>query len=513
MNNSVYKTILISKNGFPVPVFSNGHTMHSRYNPVKEAEQTAALLKGNCNFFLIAGIGGAYLINAIRKLYPESIILAAENSNEDIEFLKQIPSFLKMKDDKKIIIFAVENTAQTLLHYYLPSAYGSFQIVEQKSWTIENPSGIAEFRKQVDCASKIISADFSVQAHFGKIWQRNILTNLKKISSPSKFVFPVNKTALVAAAGPSLDSTVSYIINHRDSLYIIATDTAFCSFSKRGIYCDAVISIDGQEISHNHFFPLASFSQLNTLFIFDLCANPAAVRTIQKKGYNILFIHTGHPLSQYISKYSEQSGNGSFLYLETGTGTVTIAATDFAIKAGFSRIIAAGADFSYLNGKSYMKGTYLDALYNKVSNRLYPCETIFDKLLFRTPLIHYKNSNSRVTTTVLESYNASFKNWLTSNNIFMQEKGFLKFCHTEMKKKPFVSSVRSFDFSSFLRYMQADISTVDFTSLLPGNLPPVLLSLLPAAAYFRTISAEKNSDFKFLINLAYSEILRYTRTI
>ncbi|MFA6855684.1 MAG: 6-hydroxymethylpterin diphosphokinase MptE-like protein [Treponema sp.] len=512
MNNSVYKTILISKNGYPVPVFSNGHTMHSRYDPVKEAEQTASLLNSNCKFFLIAGIGGAYLINAVRQLYPESIILAAENSYEDIEFLKQIPSFLKLNDDKKIIIFPVENTAQTLIRYYLPGAYGSLQIVEQKSWTLENPSGIAEFRKQVDRASKIISSDFSVQAHFGKIWQRNIITNLKKISPPAKIVFPVNKTALVAAAGPSLDSTVSYIINNRDSLYIIATDTAFGSFSKRGIRCDAVISIDGQEISHNHFFSRGSFSP-NMLFIFDLCANPAAVRTIQEKGCNVLFVNTGHPLSQYISKYSEQSGTGTFLHLDSGAGTVTIAAADFAKKAGFSRIIAAGADFSYLNGKAYMKGTYLDVLYNKISNRLHPSETIFDKLLFRTPLILYKNYSRRVTTSVLESYDAAFKNWLNFNNISMEEKKSLKFCCTEMGKKSFVSSVKSFDFSSFLRYMQTDISAVDFTSLLPGNLPPVLLSLLPAAAYFRATSAEKNSDFKSLINLAYSEILRYTRTI
>ncbi|MCK9169015.1 MAG: DUF115 domain-containing protein [Treponema sp.] len=511
MNNSVYKTILISKNGFPVPVFSNGHTMHSRYDPVKEAEKTVSLLKGDCNFFLVAGIGGAYLINAIRKIYPGSIILAAENSYEDIDFLKQIPSFLKIENDKKIIIFPVDHTAQMLLHYYLPAIYGSLQIIEQTSWIIENTPGIEEFRKEVASASKIISADFSVQVHFGKIWQRNILSNLKELYPLEKISFPVNKTALIAAAGPSLDSNISYIINNRDSLYIIATDTSFSSLSKRGISCDAVISIDGQEISHNHFFLYNNISS-NTLFIFDLCANSSAVRTIHKKGFKILFVHTGHPLAQYISEYSKLSGNGSFLRLDSGTGTVTIAATDFAVKAGFSHIIVAGADFSYLHGKSYMKGTYLDILYNKESNRLCTGETIFDKLFFRVPLIQYKNLRGRVTTQILESYNTSFKNWLTLNNMCMKEKKFLKFCHTDKKNKFLISSMKTFDINSFVRYMQADIYNVDFTSLLPDTLPPVLLSMLPAAAYFRANTADKVS-IKTLINLAYSQILRYTQSL
>lgn len=507
MGKTLYRSILISKSGFPVPVFPDGHTMHSRYDPLREAEKTAALLKDG-GFFLVAGIGGAYLIKTLRMLHPESVILAAENSFEDIEFLKQIPTFSEITADKKIIIFTVENTAQMFLRYYLPCVYGSMQIVEHQSWAVENVSGIAEFRKQVDEASRLISADFSVQAHFGRIWQRNICVNLNNYCPPDVIRFPVNKTALIAAAGPSLDSAVSYITDNRDSLYVVATDTAFGSFVKRGIRCDAVVSIDGQEISHNHFMELGG-DVSGTLFIFDLCANPAAVRAVRKRGCGVLFVHTGHPLSLYASQYSEQSGNGSFTQLDSGAGTVTIAAADFAVKAGFSNIVAAGADFSYLNGKSYMKGTYLDALYNKESSRISPCETTFDKLLFRTPLIPYKDETGRYTTAVLQSYDAAFENWAASNNMRKDEKDFLKFCRTEHPKSSSVSSVKSFDISSFTKRLQTDFSSVDFSSLLPGKFPPVLLSLIPAAASFRINASKGDSDFESLANLAYSEILRY----
>jgi hypothetical protein len=509
MSSAVYQSVLISKNGFPVPVFFNGHSMHSRYDPVREGEKTASLIKGGCNFFLIAGVGGAYFINSLRRLYPESIILAAENSCEDIKFLRQIPSFREAEKDTKIVIFPVEETTHMLLRYYLPCVYGSLQIIEHQSWAAENTAGIAEFRKQVDEASKIISADFSVQVHFGRIWQRNILMNLKNFSPAEDIRFPVNKTALIAAAGPSLDMTASYITGHRSSLYIIATDTAFSSFIQRDIHCDAVVSIDGQFVSHNHFLELTKVSS-DTLFIFDLCANPAAVRAVQKKGCTVLFIHTGHPLSQYASQYATHAGNNSFMQLESGSGTVTIAAADFAVQAGFSHIITAGADFSYLNGKAYMKGTYLDMLYNKESSRVCTSETTFDRLLFRTPLIPYGNSKKRFTTTVLESYNTTFEQWLAFNKIKKEEKQFLKFYSIESKKYASVYSVKSFDFSSFIKYMQTDFSEVDFSSLLPGRFPPVILSLLPAAAYFKAGKPEYYRNFKFFINLAYSEILRYT---
>ncbi|HAH63698.1 MAG TPA: hypothetical protein DCL73_16555 [Treponema sp.] len=507
MSKTLYTSVLISKSGLPVPVFSDGHTMHSRYDPVREADKTASLMKDG-SFFLVAGIGGAYLIQAVRRLHPESVILAAENSRKDIEFLKRIPSFLDISADKKIIIFPVENTARMLLRYYLPCVYGSLGIVEHQSWAAENVSGIVEFRKQVDEASRIISADFSVQAHFGRIWQRNICMNLKNYCPPVDISFPLNKTALIAAAGPSLDSTVSYITGNRDSLYVVATDTAFGSFVKRGIHFDAVVSIDGQEISHNHFMELDD-TVSGTLFVFDLCANPAAVRAVRKRGCGILFVHTGHPLSQYASQYSERLGNGAFMQLDSGAGTVTIAAADFAAKAGFSNIAAAGADFSYLNGKSYMKGTYLDALYNTESCRIFPCETAFDRLLFRTQLIPYKDYAGRFTTAVLQSYDAAFENWADSNNLRKDERDFLKFCRTEHPESSPVSSAKSFDISSFTKQLKSDFSSVDFSSLLPGEFPPVLLSLIPAAASFRINAPEKDSNFEALANLAYSEILRY----
>jgi Uncharacterized protein conserved in bacteria len=510
MNDTIYGSVLISKNGFPVPVFNNGHAVHSRYDPVKEAEQTVSRILTDSGLFLVAGIGGGYLLRALRKRYPDSLILAAEQSAADIDFLMRIPLFRECSEDRRIIMFPVLQTDEMLLRFYLPGVYGSLEIIELQSWAVENPDGAALFRRRTAAAAKRISADYSVQAHFGRIWQRNIIMNLKDAGEPERVRFPVNKTALVAAAGPSLDATAAYIERNRASLYVIATDTAYGSFCRRGIVCDAVVSIDGQEISHNHFTAPGGLSS-ETLFVFDLCANPASVRAVRKRGCRIVFIHTGHPLSQYASRAA-----ACFLtQLDAGSGTVTIAASDFALKAGFSRITVAGADFSYMNGKAYMKGTYLDTLYNKESTRLSPAETVFDKLLFRTPLLHPDDTNGTYTTEVLASYRDAFERWAASRGLCVENRDLLRICHTDhtgsgaVSPLPVLSSGQNM-FPAFTKKLAEDFSSVDFGSLLPGAFPPVLLALLPGAS-----SCRCGSDRSFIrrANIAYSEILRYTQKI
>ena len=49
----------------------------------------------------------------------------------------------------------------------------------QDSWIQENKENIPQIKNDLSLALKKISADFSVQSHFGKIWQHNIFSNLK----------------------------------------------------------------------------------------------------------------------------------------------------------------------------------------------------------------------------------------------------------------------------------------------------------------------------------------------
>ena len=126
---------------------------------------------------------------------------------------------------------------------------------------------------------------------------------------------------------------------------------------------DAVVSIDGQNISYAHFLHQAQKNK--TVFAFDLCANSIPAKKISVQKNKILFFESGHPLSVLASRF-----NGTnFIHLNSGSGTVTIAATDLVFFLGFEKIEFFGADFAYLNGKPYAKGTYLDDIFYKKQNK------------------------------------------------------------------------------------------------------------------------------------------------
>ena len=68
---------------------------------------------------------------------------------------------------------------EILLQNYFPAKYGDLQIIEQKPWIIENQKKLTEIKEVIQKTLGIISADYSVQAHFGKIWTSNILNNFQ----------------------------------------------------------------------------------------------------------------------------------------------------------------------------------------------------------------------------------------------------------------------------------------------------------------------------------------------
>ena len=83
--------------------------------------------------------------------------------------------------------------------------------------------------------------------------------------------------------------------------------------------------------------------------------------------FNFKFFYS--PISSTIDSF--------FPNLFSGAGTVTIAATDFAFHCGFKNIQVFGADFSYQNGKTYAKGTYLDVLYHKDENKILNADFLY----------------------------------------------------------------------------------------------------------------------------------------
>lgn len=491
-NQSIYTQIITSRDGFQLPV-KDSITFHSKYSPVREAENFAAQFEEK-GFFVILGLCGGYHIASLLKKFPDSKIIAVEQNQDDINFLMQIQCNKELKSSSSVIFSTMAELKEKLISNYLPAIHGNLYAKALRQWELCFPEAAQTIKEIINSSIKIISADFSVQKHFGKIWQRNILSNLSLCNSAKSFQdftkdFDASKTAAIIAAGPTLNDSVKKLKAFREKFFIISTDTAYGSLEKNEIIPDIVISIDGQLVSHSHFM---AKSNSKTKFVFDLCSNPAAVRKIINENRSFIFSENGHPLSFYASHFENRT---NFIHLNTGSGTVTMAAISLAVQTGFRKLELFGADFSYINGQPYAKGTYLDSNFRINESRLKPAEMKFINLMFRTPVT--KLNENTVTTEILNSYRESLSDYLRENFIKYNSEGSLEVPETIKKYLPdSIFNIKSFT-ETYRKELNDCFNSKDFS----GN-NRVFQTLLPLAA------ALDSSPF-----LAYHKTLSYTYII
>ena len=500
----IYKAFEEAKNGTCIPVFLSGRSMESRYNPQRDAENLLATIDpSDCQFFLVLGLGSGLFIELLSQKYQDAKILVLELYDEDLEFLSQQERIQKLKNNPSITLVSLENIEEELIKNYLPAKYGNLKIIEQRGWINENQDKLEIINSRLKKTLGIISADYSVQAHFGKIWTSNILNNSifaqgKKLSSLNDFSEELNKTAVIVAAGPSLDRTIKLLSNknQRENYFIFATDTAGQALVKKGIIPELIVSIDGQTVSHNHFMNsglLSNTDGSSPLFAFDLSSNSSAARYVYESGHKLMFFTSGHPLAAAINV-----SNGNVLpQFFSGAGTVTITALDMAIQSGFKNILILGADFSYSKGKAYTSGTYLDTLYNQSSSKIDKSEQTFSKLMFRTEL-HPLGEDIK-TTDILQAYKESLEKYLYSRGITftLENQIYRLHCPADIKRTPFPGPVENFSLENFISKVKK-ASSEEIETL-----------LLPYIAWLRNNKSYKKLSYKELLKLALDTIVSY----
>ena len=499
----IYKGFEQAKNETQIPVFLSGRTMESRYNPQRDAENLCNSIAEGSNFFLVFGIGSGIFIKLLSQKFPQAKIIALELYKEDIDFLFQNENVKSLQANSNIIFCSLDQLESVLTQNYIPARYGELKIIEQKAWINENSESIPKINSILSKTIGVISADYSVQSHFGKIWLTNILNNSRLAENhltSFKSVFTndnLSKTAVIVAAGPTLDKTLKNY-SDKNKYFIIATDTAGLALIKKEIIPDIVVSIDGQAVSYNHFMKSSQKSASQPVCAFDLSANSSAARYVLQNGNKVTFFCSGHPLSTAINL----SSGSPLPQLFSGAGTVTITAVDLAVQAGFQKIIILGADFSYSNGKAYASGTYLDSLYNMASSKLSDSEHTFTKLMFRTELKEI--SETVKTTEILEAYRISLEKYLMQNNIRFDKTDdvYILDCsknNTQRSSKTSLTSDKNFSLLPFEKKLSTST---------PEEAEPLLL---PYLAWLRNNKKYKNYTYNELLKLAFNTIVRYNR--
>ena len=504
-NKKLY-TFPQSRTGEKIPAFieqdGKERPLHSMMDPRKEASRlidssdysSGERSSGEHCFLILLGLGSGHYAEAALKRKDVSKVLVIEY---DINGLAQLFNQLDYTDlfsDSRfslLVDLSESELNRIILDLYQPVLCGNIRVIPLRPRITHDALQFSMAVRVIESAIAKISADYSVQAHFGKRWFGNIIRNLNGIKDISDLVLPSAEKVTVCAAGPSLLIQMEQLKEKRQERFLIATDTSLPCLLKNEITPDAVISIDCQHISYYHF--MEGLPSRIPLFL-DLASPPL----LSSLSPNHHFVSCGHPLTNYISGIY-----GKIPDLDSSGGNVTYAAVSLAEMLGAAEIEIYGADFSYPLGISYAKGTYIYTFFEKKANRFSPIEAQASAFLFRTPLDKKGQANSwYYETKTLKFYREKLEEKSKTIEVsVIPVKGMgAQICVTGKEKTSFrvkkskigkteSSQNASYKSKEFLLKYRDDINSLP----MPGNNP---------MDYLYSLNAEKLAVFTTLLPLA-----------
>ncbi|QPA55063.1 6-hydroxymethylpterin diphosphokinase MptE-like protein [Lysinibacillus sphaericus] len=257
--------VLESKKGVPalqVEVDDKKIMLHSKYNPVQEAERFIDSLREKiegAEHILFYGIGLGYHVKYFSEAYPEKLISTYEPIEQIAAIsLKEFAVTDFPKD--KLSNYIVEDSQHPLdQNLELLS-----ELLHQKMLLIVLPvyerifsEQTKKFRETLKFFLKNKGSNMVAASLFSKRWTINALMNLPETFKHENIIihkkkFFKNKPVILVSAGPSLDEELGNLrtIKERGLAYIFAVGSAAKALVQNNIYPDAMCTYDPQ--SHNH---------------------------------------------------------------------------------------------------------------------------------------------------------------------------------------------------------------------------------------------------------------------
>jgi hypothetical protein len=384
-----------ARDGSAVPVVGlpgGSLPLHSLYDPAREARRLAESVRG-CGCCVVFGLGAGHHVAAILDAPDVCSVLVVDKNPSVIRALLTLAPLEGLIADARVRLLAGHGAREALLRAWQPAIMGGLRTLALRAWCDQERAFFTAAAAEVQEGVEAVRADYGVQAHFGMRWTANILRNLDRAHLPLP-PLPRHGSAIVAAAGPSLDLQAAEVARLRPGAVLIAADTAAPALTARGMAPDAVVSIDCQLWAYRHFMP--GWNPGSVLFC-DLASPPA----ITYRAPHAVFAAGGHPLSSYLCSRWRRLPR-----IDTSGGNVTHAAVGLARALGAETIYLAGADFSYPRAAMYARGTYVHDLFAASQGRFCTVESQWRAFLSRTANVTRERVDGgfRYRTPLLSAY-------------------------------------------------------------------------------------------------------------
>ena len=313
---------------------------------------------GNNDIIITFGIGLCYMLDEVYNTYPSRIIVYEPDINVLHFVLNNVDISEHLASGRVFITDNLDELMKKLSEIYITK--DKVEVVYLKNYAIvKSPELMALTQKVYEtCRSKIV--DVNTITKYSKKWLLNTLRNINLINNNSS-VFKLSdlknkfsgQTALIIAAGPSLNENLDKIKANRDKFVIFAVNKVLRVLSANEIVPDFTVCLDASSIN----------STLTGLEEF--CAKTNCIMDI--KSDSVLFTKNFKRMFMSFSKNDmvvKKLADYNKLECYESGGTATALALVAAVKLGFSKIIFTGLDMAFQNEVIYSTGEVM----NKVSD-------------------------------------------------------------------------------------------------------------------------------------------------
>ncbi len=395
-----------AKNG-ELTIKLNNIYLHSKYDPLKEAQRIVEMLtidKEILDIIIIFGSGLGYvarmlfekfIINSSSKILPYIIYIEKDlklfltslkyfNWSEILQN-NNFKSFLDV--EKEVIGSFIQSIPTKRIRYYYHRP--SYIINQEYYKTVQNYLSYVLDRKDMNTATF---------CNFQKLWTKNFIYNLPEIlkTKAVKKLINIGKdtTSIVIAAGPTLERSINYIKSLKEKVIIIAVDTVYKYLKKNSIIPDFIVTIDPQ---YWNFKYLENEKIEKTMIIThsDVYHKILTIADIN----NFFSGSSIFPIVKYFDENNEARGS-----LSAG-GSVATTAFDVARIIGSKNIILLGLDLSFPGRMTHFKGAFFESNFIKESD--------------------YYNSPDMASYKYLAHVNMSLIDSTNNEKVFTDQKMFL----------------------------------------------------------------------------------------
>ncbi|OGV31292.1 MAG: hypothetical protein A2020_01580 [Lentisphaerae bacterium GWF2_45_14] len=340
--------------------------LHSRRGPELEAkEQLDKWIAGENpaldGMVTVLGAGGLYHIIALgRRMKARGLLFIADLFPENfIELMRNLKLKNIFSSGGPEVVFSVSSSPDEIAHDFRVrlserSAMDSSFFMHPGTFRVWRAPSEALFGQLINEYS-LEAMNRKTRAFYGPDWHRNTTLNMAySFTCPRidslKDIFK-DKTAIVAAAGPSLNEAIPYIRQLADNAVIIAPGTAIKPLLEAGIVPDLTVAVD---CSPNVFKQYARADHPDIFLVADTIVMPELFDKF--RGRTFLFSSDSVPdVSGLLASF------GMLPARMASGGTVSLSAIETALYLGCTEIILCGLDLAVSeDGMSHAIGTVYD---------------------------------------------------------------------------------------------------------------------------------------------------------